>query len=63
MLSLRLKLRLAGVDFQGDPDGFLTLTVVSPRRISVVIERPELHGLSSHVGAIAIAHRRTGRTT
>jgi hypothetical protein len=55
VLSLRLKLRLAGVDFQGDPDGFLTLTVVSPRRISVVVERPELHGLASHVGAVAIA--------
>jgi len=55
VLSLRLQLRLAGIELQGGPDGFLALTVVSPRRISVVIERPELHGLGNRVGAIAIA--------
>lgn len=55
MLSLRLKLRLADIELQGTPDGFLALTVVSPRRIAVVIERPELHGLDTRMGAIAIA--------
>jgi len=55
VLSLRLRLQLADIDLQGDPDGFLALTVVSPRRIAVVIERPELHGLESPLGAIAIA--------
>jgi hypothetical protein len=55
VLSLRLTLRLADIQLQGDLDDFLRLTVVSPRRISVVIERPELHGLESSVGAIAIA--------
>jgi hypothetical protein len=55
VLSLRLRLRLAGIELQGDPDGLLSLTVVSPRRISVVIGRPELYGLERQGGAIAVA--------
>jgi len=55
VLSLRLRLRLADIELQDNPDGILTLTVVGPRRISVVIERPELHDLETHVGAIATA--------
>jgi hypothetical protein len=50
-----LTLRLADIELQSGPDGFLTLTVVSPRRISVVIDRPELHGLEAQGGAIATA--------
>jgi hypothetical protein len=55
VLSLRLRLRLAGIELQGNPDGLLSLTVVSPRRISVVIGRPELFGFEPQGGAIAVA--------
>ena len=55
MLSLRLKLQLADIELQGDADGFLALTVLSPRRVSVVIERPETHGIQASAGAVAIA--------
>lgn len=55
MLSLRLKLRLVGIQLQGNPDDYVPLTVVSPRRISVLIERPEIHGLDPHGDAVAVA--------
>jgi hypothetical protein len=55
VLSLRLKLHLLEIELQGDRDGFLALTVVSPRRISVVIEMPEVHGLHGQGGAVAVA--------
>jgi hypothetical protein len=55
VLSLRLKLRLVGIQLQGNPDDYVPLTVVSPRRISVLVERAEIHGLDPQGGAVAVA--------
>jgi len=55
VLSLRLKLRLPDVELEGSRDDFLALTVVSPRRISVLIEMPEAHGYEGHGGVVAVA--------